>query len=122
MVSLMFLGRNASHTNRNVTLFTLEISSFFGMNFAFRISNFRNKFSVFDWNHYVTFGFISEMFSSTSLAKVDVANFTVKWRNRCLTHCTTNDILERVLEVHNLGTFAIIDGLNVADSTSEHLC
>lgn len=74
-------------------------------NFAFRITISGNRLSMFNWNHNVTFGSIKEMIPSTGLTEVDVTNFTVKRADGCLTQFTSNDILESVIGVHDLGSF-----------------
>lgn len=60
-----------------------------------------------DWYPYVKFRFISYMVPHTGLTEDNVADVTVKWKNRCFTQVTTYDILSAVTWVHDFETLAI---------------
>lgn len=47
------------------------------------------------------------MVPHTRLTEVNVADVTVKWRNRYFTHVTTDDILSAVTGVHDFTTLSI---------------
>lgn len=101
---IVFVRKRTFITNSNVTLFTMEFTQFVEMNLAFRNTKFRTGLSMFEWQYYVKFGFIHQMFSRTGLTEVDVANCTVQRGDWCLTQVTSKDILEAVIRVHNMET------------------
>lgn len=96
----MIIRGNASSTNWNVALFTVEIT-LFGCVFGTCGKNW-NKFTPFKWHHFMVFGFIQEMASNTTLTKVEATYFAVKCRTARCTQLTSQDILCTCPRVHGL--------------------
>ena len=91
---------NAASTNRNVALFTMELTLFDGMGKTFR--KIEGRHELFKWNHGVNFRFVREMFCYTVFTQMCMTDTTVHRGYGIPTQGTPHNVLGAMSGVHDL--------------------